>query len=92
MIRLTGAQIKRLKRGECVEVFRRKGGGALWELHMASHGMPVEVVICTGIRCSERYSALVQIRRGKRMQGGDCIYGLWVSILKLGGRINGEVS
>lgn len=87
MFRLTQREINKVKSGGHVEVFRRKGGGELWELYKLSHGKPVNTIVCTGVRSAVKYNAVVRVDTAKAWRGSECIYGLRVTVLEIGERI-----
>lgn len=89
MFRLTKAEIRKVKRGGRVEIFRRKGGGQLVKLYQLSRGEPIDTLVCSGLQNREIYPARLVVRSGKKIQCGEYVYGFYITVLEIGDRTDG---
>ena len=89
MFRLTKAEIRKVKRGGRVEIFRRRGGGQLVKLYQQSRGEPIDALVCSGLQNREIYRARLIVRSGKKIQYGDYVYGFYITVLEIGDRTDG---
>ena len=90
MFRLTKAEIRKVKRGGRVEIFRRKGGGQLVKLYQLSRGEPIDALVCSGLQNREIYRARLIVRSGKKIQCGEYVYGFYITVLEVGERPDGR--
>ena len=84
MLRLTRAQVRKVRQGKPVELFRRRSK-TLCELQKAAHGEAVSAVVCEGVRSVKKYRALVSVKGGKLLRSGEYIYGLFITVLTIEG-------